>query len=164
MTTEEVSSEKSLNVRASIYFCSRDEKFKNEKPYTLRYDPGGLFPATNIINEEHQVEIQNMRISKPPYDIGGFTFEEFASKMAYEDYENEICIQKVHIPEIEECLKTSLDATFVQVVDVAVGKIFPMQFINDTNGRYLRYEEGIPRSLLRLGILSSICNRHLVHI
>lgn len=108
------------SVQASIFFCAKDEKFKTEKPYSLRYDPKGHFPATNITSESHQVEIKNMRIDKPSYEVGGFTFQEFNSGMTYDDYEDEAIIQKLHVPEIEECLKTSLDATFVQVVDFAV--------------------------------------------
>jgi hypothetical protein len=130
MNTELANSMHDAEAHASIYFLARLQKYDSEKPYTLRYDPEDAFPATNIESERHHVRIQNMRLTSIPYEKCGFQHHTMSSVMKYQDYEDENIIKAVHLPEVEACLKTVLDAPFVQIIDFAVSRTACRPFLD----------------------------------
>lgn len=110
------------DVEANIHFLSRDEIYKTVKPYTLRYKPPGPLPISNIVRKEERTYIRNMRyhLHTLKYDICGFQVANLDTKMTYDDFSDPNKIDKTHRPEVEGCVKTSLQASSVQVLDYVV--------------------------------------------
>ncbi|KAF2099467.1 methyltransferase [Rhizodiscina lignyota] len=106
------------NVDATIHFLARLPLYDSVKPYTIRYDTGGDFPATNVENEHHHVKIRNMRCHNLSYEKCGFQFCNMSSAMKYEDYGDPGLVKAIHFPEVEACLKKVLRASFVQIINV----------------------------------------------
>ena len=115
-----LSSSNELAVDGSMYFLSRDEKYKQEKPYTLRYPPGDGLPQTNIDRTEYSIKFHNMRIERLVYDKCGFKLAYLQSQMKYEDYDDVAKVESIHIPEVTECVKQALKATSAEVLDYIV--------------------------------------------
>lgn len=53
-------------VEASVHFLARDEVFEIEKPYSLRFPPGGDLPQSNIKREKFKVVMNDMRKGELP--------------------------------------------------------------------------------------------------
>lgn len=110
------------DVEANIHFLSRDEIYKTVKPYTLRYKPPGSLPISNIVRKEERTHIRNMRyhLHTLKYDVCGFRVANLDTKMTYDDFSDPNKIDKTHRPEVEDCVKTCLQASSVKVLDYVV--------------------------------------------
>jgi hypothetical protein len=112
------------NIESTMYYLENIPLYETEKPYTMRYLPGEEIPQSNFQKCEKPVTIINMRRS----DVGPFKFDECGfelielhSKMSYDDYWDNEKIQKVYIQEVRDAIKKAIGATFVWVLDYAVG-------------------------------------------
>jgi hypothetical protein len=111
-----------LTVDGNMYFLSRDEKYREEKPYTLRYTPDDGFPQTNIDRTEYSIRFQNMRTEQNlVYNKCGFRVANLHSQMKYEDYDDVEKVESIHRPEVAECVKQALKASSAEVLDYVVG-------------------------------------------
>ena len=104
-----------------MYFLSRDEKYREEKPYTLRYSTDDGFPQTNIERTEYPITFHNIRTGPDlVYEKCGFRVANLQSKMKYDDYEDVGKVESIHQPEVAECVKQAMDASSVDVLDYVV--------------------------------------------
>lgn len=112
-----------LVVEANMYFLSRDEKYREEKPYTLRYSTDVGFPQTNIERTEYAIKFHDMR-TEPDLDYGrcGFQVANLHSQMKYEDYDNIEMIESIHQPEVAQCVKQAMKASSAEVLDYVVSR------------------------------------------
>jgi hypothetical protein len=119
-----MSSSNDLAVEGNMYFLSRDEKYLQEKPYTLRYAPDDGFPQTNIDRTEYNIKFHNMR-AEPNlfYNRCGFKVANLQSQMRYEDYDDENKVDSIHGPEVAECVKQALKASSAEVLDHVVSSL-----------------------------------------
>jgi len=103
-----------MNVRASLQFIAKDEKNKFEKPYTLEYATTDGVPASNFeLETVDNIIIHDVRPikNKLSLDHEGFTFVDFESQMAYEDYFHEEKLRSLFAQELRACLKKLLGAS-----------------------------------------------------
>jgi len=114
-----------LAVDGNMYFLSRDEKYREEKPYTLRYAPDDGFPQTNIERTEYSIKFYNMRAQQDlVYSRCGFQVANLQSQMKYEDYDDVKMVESIHQPEVAECVKGALKASSAEVLDYVVCHVF----------------------------------------
>jgi hypothetical protein len=113
-----------------VYFLSRNPIYNQEKPYTLRYAPELDFPQTNIERSLHKIKFQDMRDAPGLiYDKCGFTFANYVSAMRHEDFESPIKIETLHQAEIVECVKKTLNASSIDVLDYVVN-LYRQRLVN----------------------------------
>lgn len=109
-----------------MYFLSRDEKYREEKPYTLRYSTGDGFPQTNIERTEYSIKFHDMRTKADLlYSRCGFRVASLQSQMQYEDYDDVEKIESTHQPEVAECVKQAMKASSAEVLDYVVSSYIP---------------------------------------
>jgi hypothetical protein len=119
-----MSTENNLAVDGKMYFLCRDEKYLEEKPYTLRYTPDDGFPQTNIDRTEYSIKFHNMRTEKDlVYDKCGFRVANLQSQMKYEDYDDGDKVETIHRPEVAECVKDAMKASSAEVLDYVVSHV-----------------------------------------
>ena len=110
------------DVEADIHYLSRSDIYKSVKPYTLRYKPPGSLPISNVTREKECTIIRNMRhhLDALKYDSCGFQVVELDTQMTFDDFSDVDKIDQVHRPEIEKCVKRTMQASSVQVLDYVV--------------------------------------------
>ncbi|KAF4552207.1 Hypothetical protein D9617_10g071870 [Elsinoe fawcettii] len=62
-------------VSSELTFMSRDPRWEEEKPYSMRYAPSNDFPVTNFMSETHRVEIRSIRDMHPAPSLQTTGFE-----------------------------------------------------------------------------------------
>src|SRR5277367_5546670 len=113
-----------LAVNGNMYFLSRDEKYREEKPYTLRYAPDDGFPQTNIDRTEYSIRFHNMRTEQNlAYNKCGFRVANLQSQMKYEDYDDVDKVESIHRLEVAEFVKQAMKASSAEVLDYVVSHI-----------------------------------------
>jgi hypothetical protein len=111
-----------------LYFLARDPKYATVKPYTVRFDPKGKYPYTNIENVKHSVELSNLRsiLKGSPNEFtfqrNGFQIMTIPEQMTYEDFNNDETFRAVHVPHILTTLQSELKAKHVHVLDYRVSQ------------------------------------------
>ena len=151
-----------LTVDGNMYFLSRDEKYKEEKPYTLRYAPDDGFPQTNIERTEYSIKFHNIRTEQDlVYSRCGFQVANLQSRMRYEDYDDVEKIESIHQPEVAECVKKALRASSTEVLDYVVGHTICQNWssVAAANGIH-RYVVGIQLGQLLREKAMIFSNRH----
>ncbi|QDS73012.1 hypothetical protein FKW77_009098 [Venturia effusa] len=128
MPCVEECSSNTTNLVANLYFLARDPKYATVKPYTVRFDPKGKFPYTNIDNVKHSVELSNLRpnlnklSSEFTIEKNCFQILTIPERMTYADFENDDIFRSVHIPHILTTLQAELKAKHIHVLDYRVRK------------------------------------------
>jgi hypothetical protein len=113
----------------NLYFLARDPKYATVKPYTVRFDPKGKYPYTNIENVKQSVELSNLRpiLKSSPNEFtfqkNGFQILTIPERMAYEDFNNDETFRAIHVPHILTTLQSELKAKHVHVLDYRVSQI-----------------------------------------
>jgi hypothetical protein len=119
-----LSSSEDLAVEGMMYFLSRDDRYNQEKPYTLRYTPGGGLPQTNIDRTQYSIKFHDMRREQNlRYNKCGFKVATLHSQMQYEDYDDIDKVESIHGPEVAGCVKGALKATSAEVLDYVVSQL-----------------------------------------
>ena len=129
-----------------MYFLSRDEKYREEKPYTLRYSTDDGFPQTNIERTEYSIKFYDMRTEADlTYSRCGFRVANLQSQMQYEDYDDVKKIESIHQPEVAECVKQAMKASSVEILDYVVSHTYPRfrNLMASVLTDLYRYGEGI---------------------
>ncbi|KAK0117758.1 hypothetical protein ONS95_012084 [Cadophora gregata] len=109
------------SIHTTLYFLARDELYKTEKPYSLRYRPDGDLPQSNIRRDKFKVTIKDIRKGEAPLlEKKGFQVMHLHSAMQYEDFADDEMIRDVYLPEIQTALLKELDGRHVHVIDFAV--------------------------------------------
>ena len=120
-----MSGPRDLHVDAEIYFLSRTKTYDTVKPYTLRYAPDDGFPQTNVERELYTLPIHDMRNDlNLMYDKCGFKVATMRSRILYEDYDDPDKVESIHQQEVTDCVKESLQASSVEVLDYVVMFLF----------------------------------------
>jgi hypothetical protein len=119
-----LSSSEDLAVEGMMYFLSRDDRYNQEKPYTLRFTPGGGLPQTNIDRTQYSIKFHDMRKEQNlRYNKCGFKVATLHSQMQYEDYDDIDKVESIHGPEVAGCVKGALKATSAEVLDYVVSQL-----------------------------------------
>lgn len=108
-------------VDASMHFLQRSSKYDSEKPYSLRFPaPEGL-AHSNVLSEEHQIQVKSMRNRNDlTLETCSFELMPFRSPLRYEDFEDKEKIEQVLLPALCQKLKSHLNAEHVIALDHSV--------------------------------------------
>ena len=113
-----------IPIEARMHFLSRDPKYLEEKPYTLRYAPAAEdgISQTNIDRVEHHLVFHDMRDQHDlTYDRCGFAVAKLENNgMSYQDYADSEQIENKHAEEVLECVKKALGASSTELIDYVV--------------------------------------------
>lgn len=126
------------DVNSSIFFLAKDDVYKKEKPYTLRYPSEDELPQTNFKLEKHDnITIHDLRgqESSFSYEKNGFTIMNLDSQMAYADFAVREKIRTVFLEEVGAMLQSEFGAAMVQPIEYVVSQRI-LLFSN--SGRALR--------------------------
>ncbi|OTA54711.1 hypothetical protein K449DRAFT_401005 [Hypoxylon sp. EC38] len=98
------------HVETDIFYFSRNDKFSNEKPYTLTF-PVDHIPGAQVSNHEFEsrkTKIRDVRGSLlPDLNIHGFTFVQWETAMSRDEFESPENIIQKYYPELVTMLKAS---------------------------------------------------------
>ncbi|OTA88361.1 hypothetical protein M434DRAFT_34838 [Hypoxylon sp. CO27-5] len=93
------------NIKTEICYLSKESKHENEKPYEMRYDPGGEFPRTNMSNDFRSMTIRNFR------------------QLHASEFDDEEKVHRIYYPEIEELLHQIFpDAVEIKILEHGIRK------------------------------------------
>lgn len=115
-----------FKLETGLYFLAQDSKYDTEKPYTVRFDPKGKFPYTNIDNVKHDVELTNLRpiLNDSPdkftLEHNGFEIMTIPERMTYDDFNDDEVIRAVHLPYLLTALQTKFKTGKIHVLDYRV--------------------------------------------
>lgn len=112
-----------FDVETSTYYVNRDEKFKEEKPYELQYQPPGDFPATNVTWSKHEnIRVTDVRGSERDFDIEshGFQICQMRTSLMDDEFDVPEKVETTFLAEVASCVKDSLQADRVLIFDYAV--------------------------------------------
>ncbi|KAJ0413770.1 hypothetical protein BJY00DRAFT_296317 [Aspergillus carlsbadensis] len=113
-----------------ITFARRDNPvLETEKAYVLDYVAGPDIPRTNITVETvENIPVQDVRKSPLSLEGNGITVTKFVTSMEYSDFADDRKVQTCFIEEAKACLKDTLAAKEVHVLDYEIRRrhaIFP---------------------------------------
>jgi hypothetical protein len=102
---------------SQLYFLARDERFRREKPYILRFEPADGFPANNTAVYQSHIALTDIR-SEPPrdYKTSGIDVISIATRMMYEDFDLKTKICDTYLPELQATVRRHLNAKDVIVI------------------------------------------------
>jgi hypothetical protein len=113
------------DVLTDLIFLKRDSKFLTEKPYRLRYDPGGEFPRTNCETQvQTDVLVRDIRGSEAKYTLNrnGFQVLRMNSKLTPEEFHDRELVKGIYYEELSDLLKRELGAKKVEILEHGVGR------------------------------------------
>lgn len=104
------------------HFLKRLPLYNEEKPYSLRYTPPAGFPRANIEVERQEIQIQDIRSRVASLSLAqdGCEILRIASRMKYEDYDDDEKTKAIYLREVAETLCRHLGAQRVQIFEHTV--------------------------------------------
>lgn len=137
-------------IRTKAHFLARDDLYKTEKPYSLRFSPPAGFPRQSTKLEEHDIIARDARTLGPlDFTVEGCTVLDIQSSMSYEDYNNTDQIHKIYLNEVAIRLRKFFNASKVQIFEHRVRKRHE-NFPTATGAPY-QYDQ--PTSVVHVGML-----------
>ncbi|KAF4450028.1 tetratricopeptide repeat domain-containing protein [Fusarium austroafricanum] len=105
-------------IETFFYFLQASPKYKTEKPYSLRFPPGGDLAQSNVLREKHKIQISGMR-GKADLTLEncGFEILNFLSPLTYEDFVDPMNITIRFLPDLGIRLKQLFGAHHVVPID-----------------------------------------------
>jgi hypothetical protein len=98
-----------------------------------------------------------------PYDNCGFKVASLQSRMLYEDYDDPDKVESLHQQEVADCVKDSLKASSVEILDYVVCSYSHHQLISGLSDSLYRYVEEILNGRSRLERHTALSNQHQLH-
>jgi len=137
-------------IRTKAHFLAKDDLYKTEKPYSLRFPPPAGFPRQSTKLEEHDIIVRDARSTGTlNFTVEGCTVLDIQTSMSYEDYNNEDRICKIYLNEVATRLRKFFDASKVQIFEHRVRKRHE-NFPTATGAPY-QYDQ--PTSVVHVGML-----------
>ncbi len=106
-----------------MHFLARNDLYREEKPFSLRFEPEREFPNSNITMEKHEdITVEDIRGREQDFSIeqNGFTIMPFDSHMAYDDFDDERKVIDVYLKEVADRIRIFLGSTYVQIFEHTV--------------------------------------------
>lgn len=111
------------DVLTDLIFLKKDDKHMHEKPYRLRYDPGGTIPRTNCESDvQSNILIRDIRGSETEYTLerNGFQVLELKTKLTPADFHDREKVKAVYYEELKELLMETFGAKRVEILEHGV--------------------------------------------
>ncbi|PIA95728.1 hypothetical protein CB0940_10833 [Cercospora beticola] len=113
------------DVQTETYYADRDEKFRSEKPYELKFVPSENFPLTNMNWSRYDdINVTDIRGYEDQYSPveHGFQLSTMKTTLEYGDFDDPVKIEQVYMKEVADCLRSKLDAARVLAFDYNIRK------------------------------------------
>ncbi|KAF2426280.1 putative CmcJ-like methyltransferase [Tothia fuscella] len=126
------------DVVTELVFLKRDEKHKTEKPYKLQYDPGKEISRWNCKNEAtSDIRVHDIRGHEKDFTLEkqGFAVLKLNTKLAPEDFDDDMKVKKVYYQGLCCLLKDTLGARRVEILEHGIRKRHP-EFPISTGDEY----------------------------
>ncbi|KAK5451988.1 hypothetical protein LTS15_007711 [Exophiala xenobiotica] len=169
------------SIPASIHFLSRLPIYREEKPYTIRYNlaKDSAVLRTNAYHEEIQnVPITDIRGRESLFTLSehGFGVIKYEINMTHQDFADEKRVEEVYLPGVARRLRELLDAKHVQVYEhiirrrdpeypVSTGK--PYTFDQPTNSAHIgshRFESSTGTKTSALTTTADVTDHHITEL
>lgn len=114
------------DILTNLIFLKPDEKYQYEKPYRLRYDPGGTIPRTNCETQvQKDVLVHDIRGTESKYtlDRNGFQVLKVESRLTPEEFHDREKVKSVYYEELGQLLKRTFGAKRVEILEHGVGSV-----------------------------------------
>jgi hypothetical protein len=107
-------------IDTELFYLTKDAKHETDKPYELRYDPGGIVPITNITNKSKRVLIHNSRPlqTSQSFQERGFTSARIDCSLTADEFDDETKVEEVYYPAVEKLIwQTFPDAVEIKILE-----------------------------------------------
>ncbi|KAF2133131.1 hypothetical protein P153DRAFT_353543 [Dothidotthia symphoricarpi CBS 119687] len=124
-TTSSTSMATAGDVLTDLIFLKPDPKYLHEKPYRLRYDPGGTIPRTNCeTHVQRNVTVHDIRGREAEYtlDRNGFQIVNLESELAPDEFHDRAKVKSVYYGELKQLLKHTFGANRVEILEHGIRK------------------------------------------
>lgn len=94
-----------MALTTKIYYLERLELYETEKPYMLAFTPPGtVIPKTNHFYVPYEVPVSDAQPWKHKFslDVHGFQFNEWATDLSADDFDDDDVVKSKYYPEIVE--------------------------------------------------------------
>jgi hypothetical protein len=111
--------------QTSMYFLRKEDRYKTEKPYSLRFVPPEGFPRSNILLEKHEdMSIEDVRptVDELSFEEHGFKILPINTPMNYGDFDDEQKIIDVYLREVANSVRDALGAVHVHIFEHTVSQ------------------------------------------
>ncbi|KAL8805665.1 MAG: hypothetical protein Q9182_001809 [Xanthomendoza sp. 2 TL-2023] len=132
-------------VETSMHFLRRDELYKSEKPYQLKYAAAEGIPITNFrLEKQEPIKINSLRGCEQyfSFDKNGFTVMKLDDDLPYDDFSNAAGVRR-YLEVVAASLQKLLGADKVQVFQYVVRPGPEKHSVEDTTLTILRFVNGI---------------------
>ena len=94
------------DIRSEIHYLARDPKHEVEKPYAMRYEPGGFVPPTNMSDESRQIIIRDFRPLQDSQNFEdlGFSAVKIDCGLTAREFHDEKRVEEVYYPAIKKLI------------------------------------------------------------
>jgi hypothetical protein len=120
------------DISTSFLFLKNEDKWKDEKPYSIMYQPPEGLERNNFsLERKHNIEVRNIREldEQPSIDKHGFaliSIEPGSLKCA--EFDDKAKVTSHFLPTAAKAVKNALKASRVQFFDVTVSNDLPNTF------------------------------------
>jgi len=116
-----------LIFEGTLNFLARDERYRRDKPFALRYNPVEGIATGNILTETIlDVPLHDIRdlTERPSFDENGAAVCELSSQMAYDDWFKDEKVKEVFFPELRKLLEDFFATPHIQMFEYRVSLIY----------------------------------------
>ncbi|KAH8753206.1 hypothetical protein F5882DRAFT_308780 [Hyaloscypha sp. PMI_1271] len=93
-------------IQTEVDYLIRDPKHEHEKPYEIRYDPGGVIPETNMSDETRPILVHDFRPFQncQSFSEYGFSSARIECAVKSTEFDDEQKVKEVYYPEIKKLM------------------------------------------------------------
>lgn len=117
-----------LDVETRLFFLQKDELYKTQKPYSIKYTPHGDIPQNNIKGMAgNGIVIRDLRPEQDALDIlrHGMQIVRLPQVMPYEDFADRDKVLSTFFPDVQRCLADLFGTDNVLIHEYLVCILFP---------------------------------------
>jgi hypothetical protein len=123
---------------ATLRYARGDgENLLNEKAYILNYPAPPEIPKSNFPIEFYpNIQISSLRSANLSYLENGIAMANLPRCMPKEDFDDEVKVEKLYLPDVHRCIRDTLGAEEVYIFDYMIRKrepAFPFQLASKDN-------------------------------
>ncbi|KAF1813256.1 hypothetical protein P152DRAFT_395338 [Eremomyces bilateralis CBS 781.70] len=113
------------DVQTELNYLTKEAKHKEEKPYEMRYDTGGVIPHTNMSSDLRTITIRNFRPLQDPRSFieYGFRVANVDCSMTEAAFDDDEKVETQYYPAVEKLLQQMFpDAAEIRVLEHGVSQ------------------------------------------
>lgn len=122
MRTSDICHDESRSTYARVGFLKQNPAFQDEEPYAFRYKADVPCPSTNMETEFRRIPICDLRGQEASASLEtcGFEIRKLRSTMKYEQFADDVEIQRVYLQDIQQQMREDFGAQDMDITRVRV--------------------------------------------